>query len=109
MKLDPTNLALATDYAQSYYGIKPLRAKDALEAWNHALSLAKNDVEKQGIYLHLARVELNSGRFSEAQAHLNEVNEPQMQDLKKLLQKNLDQKSKSATTNVVSKASAITP
>jgi len=92
MKLDPTNLALATDYAQSFYGIKPMRVDDALAAWNHALTLAKNDVEKEGIYLHLARVELNSGKFSEAQKHLDLVNNPEMQDLKKRLQKNLTQK-----------------
>jgi tetratricopeptide (TPR) repeat protein len=92
MRLDPTNLVLATDFAQSYYGIKPLRSDDAIAAWNHALSLAKSDVEKQGIFLHLARVELNSGKFDEAQSHLDKVKDPDMDTLKKRLQKNLDQK-----------------
>jgi len=92
MRLDPTNLVLATDFAQSYYGIKPMRVEDALTAWNHALSLAKNDVEKEGIFLHLARVELNSGQFDEAQKHLDMVKQADMEELKNRLQKNLIQK-----------------
>jgi len=92
MKLDPTNLVLATDYAQSYYGIKPLRTNDALAAWKHCLTLAKSDVEKQGIYLHLARVELNSGMFEEAREHLDLVKDPSMEDLKNRLERNLEKK-----------------
>jgi Flp pilus assembly protein TadD len=92
MKLDPTNILLATDYAQSYYGIRPLRADDALAAWNHALTLAKSDAEKEGIYIHLARVELNSGRFPEARRHLDLVKDPEMQELKQRLEKNLEKK-----------------
>jgi tetratricopeptide (TPR) repeat protein len=92
MKLDPTNLVLAIDYAQSYYGIRPMRVKEALAAWEHCLGVAKNDVERQGIYLHLARVELNAGMFEPAQKHLDMVNHPEMQDLKARLQRNLDRK-----------------
>ena len=92
MKLDPTNIVLATDYAQSYYGIRPLRTNDAIAAWEHCLTLAKSDVEKQGIYLHLARVELNSGKFEVAQKHLDMVKDPSMNELKARLQKNLDRK-----------------
>lgn len=94
MKLDPTNIVLATDYAQSYYGIKPMRVEDAIAAWKHCLTLAKSDVEKQGIYLHLARVELNAGLFEEAQKHLDLVKDPSMDDLKKRLQRNLEKKQK---------------
>jgi tetratricopeptide (TPR) repeat protein len=88
MKLDPTNLVLAVDYAQSYYGIKPMRTNDALTAWNHALTLAKNSDEQQGIFLHLARVELNTGHWNEALVHLNSVTNAEMTDLKKRLEKN---------------------
>ena len=88
MKLDPTNLVLAVDYAQSYYGIKPMRTNDALAAWNHALTLAKNTDEEQGIFLHLARVELNTGHWNEALVHLNAVTNAQMIELKQRLEKN---------------------
>ena len=92
MKLDPTNLVLATDYAQSYYGIKPLRAEEALAAWNQCLSVAKNDVEKQGVYLHLARVAWMAGKLDEAQKHLDQVNLPDMQELKSRVQRNIKKK-----------------
>jgi tetratricopeptide (TPR) repeat protein len=92
MKLDPNNILLATDYAQSYYGIKPMRVDDAIAAWNHALTLAKSDAEKEGIYLHLARVELNSGHFTDADQHLAMVKDPEMVELRDRLKKNLEKK-----------------
>lgn len=92
MKLDPTNLVLATDYAQSYYGIKPLRTNDAISAWKHCLTLAKNDVEKQGIHLHLARVAWMAGKLEEAEQHLEQVTDASMGELKKRLQRNIEKK-----------------
>jgi tetratricopeptide (TPR) repeat protein len=92
MALDPKNLEMATDYAQTFYGIRPMRTNDALAAWNHALTLATNSVEQQGIFLHLARVELNTGRWNEALVHLNSVTNADMADLKKRLEKNWIQK-----------------
>jgi tetratricopeptide (TPR) repeat protein len=91
-KLDPTNLVLATDLAQTYYGIRPTRTNDALVAWNNALALAKTSLEQQGIYLHLARVELNAGMWEEARQHLGLVTETSLQDLRKRLEKNWIQK-----------------
>jgi tetratricopeptide (TPR) repeat protein len=98
MKLDPENILLATDYAQSFYGIRPMRVDDAIAAWNHALTLAKSDAEREGIYLHLARVELNSGKFSEADKHLALVKDPEMQELKDRLKRNLEKKRSEAET-----------
>jgi tetratricopeptide (TPR) repeat protein len=92
MKLDPDNLLLATDYAQSFYGIKPARVDEAIAAWRHALTLAKTPAEKEGIYLHLARVELNNGRFQEAEEHLSLIKEPDLQELKARLERNLNEK-----------------
>jgi tetratricopeptide (TPR) repeat protein len=92
MKLDPTNLVLAVDYAQSYYGIKPMRTNDAIAAWKHALTLAKNTDEEQGLFLHLARVELNTGNWNEALVHLNSVTNVEMIELKQRLEKNWIQK-----------------
>ena len=37
LKLSLTNFPLATDLAQSYYGIKPVRTADALRSWTNAL------------------------------------------------------------------------
>src|SRR5205814_4271521 len=65
MKLDPNNFVLASDYAQTYYGIKPIRTDDAIAAWEDALKIAGNNAEREGVYLHLARFKLNAGRFPE--------------------------------------------
>ena len=60
-KLDPTNFVRASDLAMSYYGIKPLRINDALGAWTNALSLAHDDVEREGVYIHFARIQGTGG------------------------------------------------
>lgn len=92
MKLDPTNLVLAADYAQSYYGIKPLRTNDAIAAWNHCLTLAKTEVEKQGIYMHLARVKWMAGMLDDAEKELAKVKERSMEDLRNRIQRNIEKK-----------------
>jgi len=90
--LDPTNFVLASDVAMTYYGIKPLRTHDALTAWTNALSLAHDEVEREGVYIHLARIQLSAGRFAEAQAHLDAVTNPMYNDLKDRLTRNLQLK-----------------
>jgi tetratricopeptide (TPR) repeat protein len=88
LKLDPTNLLLAIDYAQTYYGIRPMRTNEALESWTNALTLTKTSDEKQGVFLHLARVELNTGHFDEARTHLNAITNVEMMDLRRRLVRN---------------------
>jgi len=92
LDLDPTNFPLATNLAESYYEIKPPRTDDALRAWTNALSIAHDEIEREGVYLHMARVKLNAGRFAEARAHLNAVTNDMYADLKKRLTRNLEEK-----------------
>ena len=66
MRLDPTNFALASDVAETYYGIKPWRFEDALHSWTNALALAHNEMERQQVYTHFARIETQAGRYDEA-------------------------------------------
>src|ERR1019366_7746526 len=73
VQLAPDNFPLATDYAQTYYGIRPLRTNDALGASTNALQIAHDDNEREGVYIHLARIKMVVGRFAEARAHLNDV------------------------------------
>jgi tetratricopeptide (TPR) repeat protein len=89
IKLDPNNFVLMTDYGESYYGIKPLRTHDALEAWTNALSIATNDLEREGAYIHLARVKILAGRFSEARAQMDIITNPAYADLKQRLERSL--------------------
>jgi tetratricopeptide (TPR) repeat protein len=107
LKVDPTNFPLATDLAISYYGIKPLRTNDALQAWTNALSIAKTEVEREGVYIHLARVKLAAGRFAEVQAHLDAVTNEAYQELKSRLLRNLNEREQEAKTNALAAASAV--
>jgi tetratricopeptide (TPR) repeat protein len=92
LRLDPTNFELAADYAQTYYGIRPLRTELALAAWEAALKIAPGQDEREGVHLHLARVNLAAGRFDQAHAHLAQVSLPKYQTLKARLARNLAEK-----------------
>jgi len=37
-----------------------------LAAWTNALQIAHNDVEREGVYIHLARIKMIAGRYAEA-------------------------------------------
>ena len=91
LKLDPTNFPLASDVAQTYYGIKPLRLEDALKAWTNTLALAHDEIEREGVYLHFARLKLQADRFAEVRAHLDAVTNEMYAVLKKRLARNLDE------------------
>jgi Flp pilus assembly protein TadD len=97
MELDPQNFPLATDYAQSYYGIRPLRTNDALLAWTNTLKIAHDDTEREGVYLHLARIKIAVGRFAEARAHLDDVTNMALADLKQRLERSLVDHQNAAT------------
>ncbi|MCX6923546.1 MAG: tetratricopeptide repeat protein, partial [Verrucomicrobia bacterium] len=58
LKLDPGNFPFASDVAQTYYSIKPLRLAEALGAWTNTLAVAHDEMEREGVYLHLARLKL---------------------------------------------------
>ena len=89
MKLAPASFVLADDYAESFYGIKPLRTNDALAAWTNALHVAHTDLEQQGVQLHLARVKIAAGFYDEASHHLAAVTNANYAELKMRLERNL--------------------
>jgi tetratricopeptide (TPR) repeat protein len=89
MKLDPNNFVLASDYAQSFYGTKPPRYKEGLEAWKNVLPLARDEIEREGVHVHLARIEGKLGDFSEAQKHLDVITNEMYAGIKKTLTRNL--------------------
>jgi tetratricopeptide (TPR) repeat protein len=107
MKLDPDNFPLATDYAQSYYGIKPLRTNDALVAWTNTLAIARDEVEREGVYVHLARIKTSIGQFDEARAQLESVTNDAYTDLKNRLQRNINEREKTATNAAVEPTNSV--
>ena len=96
LKLDPKNFPLASDVAQTYYGIKPLRTEDALKAWTNTLAIANDEIEREGVYLHLARIKLAAERFTEARAHLTGVTNQMYDVLKNRLARNIGQQEREA-------------
>jgi len=107
-ELDPQNFVLATDIAQSYYGMKPAKTgneeqdrkasekitDDALKAWRKAYDLARDDIERQGVLLHFARFQINAGRFEEARKNLNAVTNDLFVSTKRNLTRKLEGKEK---------------
>jgi tetratricopeptide (TPR) repeat protein len=87
IKLDSNNLVLATDYAESYYGIRPLRTNDALVAWTNCYNICTDDNEREGILIHLARTKIAAGMFDDAKADLELVTNDAFADMKKRLDK----------------------
>ena len=108
LELDPKNFPLATDLAQTYYGFKPPTTgdpaedrelllehyEDALSAWNKALRLARDDIEREGIYTHLARVQIELGRLEEARRQLTLVSNAMYLTLRDRLLKKIEQRGK---------------
>jgi len=92
LKLDPDNFELATDYAQSYYGIRPPRIADGIKAWTAARKLARDDFEREGVEIHLARFEINAGKFDEAKQRLQSIKDKRYTDLVKRVLDSLERK-----------------
>lgn len=97
IKRDPGNFNLATDFAQCFYAIKPTRFGEAYKAWDHALSVAEEDFQKQGIYIHYARFKINEGKFKQAADYLDRVTDDRYGVLKERVASNLERKKNAAT------------
>ncbi len=100
VQLDPDDFPLVTDYAESYYGIRPLRTNEALLAWTNALQVAHNAVEREGVYIHLARIKMLAGRYAEARAQLNAVTNAAYRSLKDTLENAIAWRENQATNSI---------
>ncbi len=92
LALDPDNFKLATDLAQSYYGMQPPRVKDAFQAWNDALKLARDETEREGVRIHLARWHRTAGDREAARRELNLVTNAMYAPVKKTILKSLERR-----------------
>lgn len=106
VKLDPRNFPLASDVAQTFYGIKPpptatpdearaaeIRLADqAMASWTNAMGIARDGVEREGVHLHLARWNLRVGRHDPTRRHLASVTNEMYLQMKQRLERNLAEK-----------------
>ena len=109
MKLDPENFPLATDYAQSYYGIRPLRTNDALVAWTNTLAVAHNELEREAVYLHLARIKTSISQFDESRALLAAVTNDTLSGMRDRLIRSLHDHEFPTTNEIESATNTVTP
>ncbi len=111
LQLNPKDFHAASDLAQTYYGYKlplistkELRqnkqiqqiADKAIDAWKVAEKLARDDVEKQGIKIHIARWQISAGRVTEAKNTLESVK----LDMYETIKESLDKKIQSMETEL---------
>lgn len=96
LALDPSNFIAASELAQTYYGIRPPRYDEALAAWQAARKLARDDIEREGVFIHVARWQIDAGRFADARNQLNAVTNAMYGNLKTRLTKKLAEKQSEA-------------
>ncbi len=103
-RLRPHNFQYAFDFAQTFYGVNlpPTKtpaekhegevklAEAALAAWDEALSLSDNDVDREGIYVHRARWHLRAGRPEAARTNLVFVTLAEHDEIKARMARNID-------------------
>jgi tetratricopeptide (TPR) repeat protein len=104
INLAPGDFVLFSDYAESFYGTIPPRWKEGLEAWTEALKIAHDEDEREGVYIHLARINLKLGHYDEARMRLNAVTNSAYAKLKERITKNLDEALLKDQTNAPAKA-----
>lgn len=103
LKLDPENFPLATDIAQTYYGIKPLRTNEMFQAWDHAMSIARDQIERDGVHIHLARLHKEIGNYDEARRQITIVTNAMYNQLRDRVARSIEEEEAEARgTNTVS-------
>jgi tetratricopeptide (TPR) repeat protein len=105
--LDPDNFVLFSDYAESFYGTKPPRWQDGLTAWTQALKIAHDDVEREGVYIHLARINLKLGHYDEVRRNLDVVTNTMYAQLKGRITRNLNEALTKPATNAPAPVPAV--
>lgn len=105
MRLDPQDFPLASDVAQTYYGVLPFRPDEALHAWTNALHLAHDEVEREGVYIHFARVNIMAHRFDQARNYLDNVTNETYVELKNRVSRSLEERKKQVASSNAQPAS----
>lgn len=104
IKLAPDDFVLYSDYAECFYGTNPPRWKDGLEAWTQALQIAHDEDEREGVYIHMARINVKLGCYDEARMRLSGVTNQEYAVLKNRILKNLNQAIAVDQTNTAAKS-----
>jgi tetratricopeptide (TPR) repeat protein len=104
IQLAPDDFVLFSDYAETFYGTNPPRWKEGLEAWTEALKVAHDEDEREGVCIHLARINLKLGHYDDARMRLNAVTNAAYAVLRDRIAKNLNQAILKEQTNAPAKS-----
>jgi Tfp pilus assembly protein PilF len=99
VQFDPQNFTYARDLAQTYYSVKPFPPEVALAAWTNALAVARQEADREDVYVHLARVKMLAGRFAEARTQLSGVTNVASLKAKTALLHNIEEREKESNTS----------
>jgi tetratricopeptide (TPR) repeat protein len=91
VRLQPLSFSFGWDFAQTYYALKPLSTEPALVAWTNTLRTARNETERESVYLHFARIKMLAGRLDEAHEHLRAVTNVAHLELKTRLLRRIEE------------------
>ena len=61
LALDPKRFQLASELAETYHDIHPIRLEEARYAWARALEIARDDSDREWVIFQLALLEANAG------------------------------------------------
>ena len=96
LRLDPENFEYAQDLAETFYGRRPpvpetaearlALGQQALGAWTNALERANLNIQREGVYLHMARWHLRLKAEKSALECLQRVTNNALLDLRRELQ-----------------------
>ncbi len=70
MELDPKKFQLASELAETYHDIRPIRIEEGRRAWARALQNARDDSDREWVNLQLALLEANAGDLIAARQQL---------------------------------------
>ncbi len=95
IRLDPENFEYSQDLAETFYAAPPGSTskpevrnewgQKALAAWTNALERASIDIQREGVYLHMARWHLRLGEKASASLRLSQVTHRALLPLKREL------------------------
>lgn len=69
-ELDPKKFQLASELAETYHDIRPVRVEEGRRAWARALQNARDDSDREWVNLQLALLEANAGDLVAARQQL---------------------------------------
>jgi tetratricopeptide (TPR) repeat protein len=90
--LAPQDFEYSSAYAESFYLMKDPDWQQMYAAWQYCLAQPLQTNDLQSVYGHLARACMHLNRFDEAKTWLTKMDAPEIQSLRRILERNLSER-----------------